>query len=131
MTRRRLKSEQGQTAVEFALVAPIFIVLLLAIVQLGLTFGQYLTLTDATRAGARRAAVNRVTSGTPADAAQAVRRAASDLDQSQLVVDVTSTNWTQPGSDVTVTATYPFKIDILGWVVKEGRLSSSQTERLE
>jgi Flp pilus assembly protein TadG len=131
MTHRNLKSEQGQTAVEFALVAPIFIALLLAVVQLGLAFGHYMTLTDATRVGARRAAVNRLILNAPADAAQAVRRAASDLDQSQLVVDVTSTDWTRPGSDVTVTATYPFKIDILGWVVKQGRISSSQTERLE
>ena len=36
-----------------------------------------------------------------------------------------------PGADVTVSATYPYSIDILGWVVKAGNLTSSTHERLE
>jgi hypothetical protein len=35
------------------------------------------------------------------------------------------------GADVTVTATYPYKISLLGLVVKTGRLSSTTTERVE
>jgi Flp pilus assembly protein TadG len=126
-----LRSQQGQTAVEFALCAPILVVLLLAVVQIGIAFGHYLTLTDATRAGARRATVDRLIAGPAADAEQAVRSAASDLDQVKLKVNVTSSDWTKPGSDVTVTATYPFEIDLFGWVVKSGDLTSTQTERLE
>jgi Flp pilus assembly protein TadG len=131
--RRRIDitEDRGQTAVEFALVAPIVVVLLLAVVQLGIVFTHYLTLTDATRAGARRATVNRLITNASGDAEQAVRAAASDLDQSKLKVTVTSTDWARPGSDVKVNASYPFEIDILGWVVKSGNLTSTQTERLE
>jgi Flp pilus assembly protein TadG len=129
--RIHIRSDRGQTAVEFALVAPILIVLLLAVLQLGIAFNHYLTLTDAARAGARRAAVDRLAGNGPADGAAAVRRAATDLDAAKLGVTVTSTDWTRPGSDVTVTATYPFEVSILGMVVRSGNLSSTQTERLE
>ena len=42
---------------EFALVLPILLFLLLAIVQFGVVFNNYVTLTDAVRAGARKGAV--------------------------------------------------------------------------
>ena len=35
------------------------------------------------------------------------------------------------GGDVTVKATYPYSIDLLGIVVKSGRLTSETTERVE
>jgi hypothetical protein len=35
------------------------------------------------------------------------------------------------GGDVTVTATYPYSINLLGFVVKSGRLTSQTTERVE
>ncbi len=122
---------------ELALVLPIFAVLLLAIVQFGIVFNNYLTLTDATRAGARRAAVSRFIGDNGASAVQAVKTAASGLDQSTLVPNVTSTDgngatdWTTPGDVVTVTATYPYTINILGFSVQSGSLTSTTKERLE
>jgi Flp pilus assembly protein TadG len=114
---------------EFAIVLPIFCLLVFAAIQLGVTFNNYLALTDAARAGARKAAVSRQ-SGNPSSAAvAAVQSAAADLKQSKLAVAVSST-W-QPGANVTVTATYPYAIDILGVVVKSGNLTSTVTERVE
>ena len=63
--RRNIREEHGQTAVEFALVSPILVVLLLAIIQFGITFNNYVTLTDAARAGARKAIVQRLTGDAP------------------------------------------------------------------
>lgn len=122
---------------ELALVLPIFIVLLLAIVQFGIAFNNYLTLTDATRAGARKAAVSRFIGDNGASAVQAVRTSASGLDQTNLKPVVTSTStsgatdWSTPGDVVTVTATYPYTIDIFGFSVKSGSLTSTTKERLE
>ena len=127
----KLRDEHGQAAAEMALVLPILAGLMLAIAQFGIVFNQYLTLTDATRAGARKAAVARFAGDDGAAAAALVKTAAGDLDTSKLTVSVTSTNWKVPGSDVIVTAQYPYSIDILGWVVKSGNLTSTQTERLE
>jgi Flp pilus assembly protein TadG len=54
-------SESGQTFVEFALVMPFLVFLVLAIVQFGRGFHDYITITDAARVGAREAAVHRTT----------------------------------------------------------------------
>jgi Flp pilus assembly protein TadG len=133
MTHRRrsdIRSEEGQTAVEFALVAPLLIVMLLGILQIGITFNHYLTVTDAARAGARRAIVARVQGLTPADVEASVRAAATGLDSTQLKVKVDDPTW-KAGSNVTVTVTYPYSIDILGVVVASGDLTSTMTDLLE
>jgi Flp pilus assembly protein TadG len=114
-----------------ALVLPILAAILLAIAQFGVLFNNYITLTDATRTGARKAAVSRFSGDQGTAAVTAVRSAASNLTPSKLDVSVTSPNWDVPGSDVIVTATYPYAISILGWVVQSGSLTSTTKERLE
>jgi Flp pilus assembly protein TadG len=123
------RNERGQTMTEFAIVLPILALLLFGVIQFGITFNNYITLTDAVRAGARKGAVGRHLSNPQASVTTAVRNAATDLKSSDLQITVNST-WAQ-GSDVTVTATYPYSINLLGVVVKSGRLSSSTTERVE
>ena len=66
-----------------------------------------------------------------------VIQAAANLKISNLDVTVTpydpskgTQSWAQ-GGDVTVTATYPYSISLLGLVVKSGRMSSTTTERVE
>jgi Flp pilus assembly protein TadG len=127
----RLRKEDGQSIVEFAFVLPILLALVLGIVQFGIVFNNYVTITDATRVGARKAAVSRFLGDNGAAASTATYSSAAGLDPVKLVVTVTSTSWTTPGADVSVTATYPYSINILGWVVKAGNLSSTTHERLE
>jgi Flp pilus assembly protein TadG len=129
--RRKIdfKSEHGQSITEFALALPILALLLFAVIQFGIAFNNYITLTDATRAGARKAAVGRQSASPVSDCQAAIRGSAKDLTQSSLIPSCNST-W-QPGADVTVTATYPYKISLFGLVVKTGRLSSTTTERVE
>jgi Flp pilus assembly protein TadG len=124
-----LRSQQGQSLTEFALALPILALLLFAVIQFGIVFNNYVTLTDATRAGARKAAVGRQLANPQNATITAVRNSATDLNQGDLSVSVTST-W-QPGADVAVTATYPYAISLLGLVVKSGRLSTTTTERVE
>ena len=131
MHRSWLRREDGQAAAELALVLPILCALLLGIAQFGIAFNNYVTLTDATRTGARKAAVARFTGDQGAAAKSAVINAAAGLDTSQLNVTVADPDWTTPGTTVTVTATYPYSIDILGWTVKSGNLTSTTQERLE
>jgi len=80
-SRDRAVHEHGQAMVEFVIVLPILCVLLFGIVQFGITFSHYLTLTDSVRAGARRAAVSREASDPVAAAVSQVRSSASDLKQ--------------------------------------------------
>jgi Flp pilus assembly protein TadG len=126
-----LRNESGQGVVEFAFVLPLLLAVVLGICQFGIAFNNYLTLTDATRVGARKAAVSRFLGDNGAAGIAAARSAAAGLDPARLVVTATSTNWATPGSDVTVTGSYPYSINILGWVVKAGSLTSTTHERLE
>ena len=53
----RRRSERGQSLVEFALVLMPLFVILLAIIQFGFIFNAYVTITNATREGARNGTV--------------------------------------------------------------------------
>jgi Flp pilus assembly pilin Flp len=124
--------ERGQTMVEFTLVLPVLLVVLFGIIQFGITFSNYVALTDAVRAGARTAAVSRSSTDPVGDTQARVKGASGDLDPSKVKVPppVTPSGWVH-GEDVTVSATYPWSISLLGIVVASGDLSSSTTERIE
>ncbi len=115
--------------VEFALVLPVLALVLFGIIQFGITFKNSLELTDAVRAGARQAAVSRDLPNPEAEAENRVRSAAASLNQPDLTVSVSS-SWVQ-GEDVSVTASYPYEISLIGLVVSSGQLSSTTTERVE
>jgi Flp pilus assembly protein TadG len=130
MTNRiSLKNQQGQSMTEFALVLPILVILLFGVIQFGIVFNNYIAVTDAARAGARKGAVGRHLQNPEAAVVQSVRNSAPGLRQSDLNVSVTS-SW-QQGEEVTVTGSYPYSISLLGLVVKSGQLTSTTKERVE
>jgi Flp pilus assembly protein TadG len=129
--RDRKRGQRGQTMVEFAIVLPIFLLLLLGIAQGGIAFNNYIQLTDATRAGARYGAPL-ACSGTcdrSALVTDKVKASAANLDANQVGVTITS-SW-QSGTDLQVCASYPFSINLIGLVVQNGNLNSCTTERVE
>jgi Flp pilus assembly protein TadG len=126
---RNIHDEKGQTMVEFTLVLPVLLVVLFGIIQFGLTFKNYVALTDAVRAGARTAAVSRLSGTRVNDTVNRVKGASGDLQVAKVKVTVTST-WAH-GEDVVVKATYPYSISLLGVVLASGDLSSTTTERVE
>jgi Flp pilus assembly protein TadG len=130
-TKTRMKNERGQTMTEFALVLPILVVLLFGIIQFGIAFNNYVTLTDAIRAGARKAAVSRNASDPAGACKAAVLAAADNLDKTDLQKNLTCSSTWAPGSDVTVSADYKYDISLLGWVVWSGRMKSEMKERVE
>jgi Flp pilus assembly protein TadG len=138
MTPHRIRrGQEGQAMVEFALVIPLLLLLIFGIIQFGILFNNYLTLTDAVRVGARQAAVSRTLATPVATTTDRVKGAAAGLDKSKLEISVDAYNpadgsatWAQ-GGDVTVTAKYPFHINLFGFVVMSGKLTSKTTERLE
>jgi len=128
----RFRDQQGQTMTEFALVLPLLVLLLFAIIQCGIAFNNYLTVTDAARAAARTGAVSMYGGGSPSSAATAAARAsAENLDQSKFQVTVAASPRWEKGADVIVTTSYPYEISLLGLVVKSGNVSSTTRERIE
>jgi Flp pilus assembly protein TadG len=124
-------NERGQTLVEFAALLPVLCLLLFGIIQFGVTFHDYITVTDASRVGARKAAVSRLGGDMGASAEAAALEAATSLDDDLVSASCDSDDWDTPGSDVSCTVTYPYSIDVLGLVVADGTLTSVTTERLE
>ena len=60
--RRRIRSEEGtrergQATAEFAIVLPFLLLLVIGLIEFGMTFNAWLNLSDVASAGARRAAV--------------------------------------------------------------------------
>jgi Flp pilus assembly protein TadG len=102
------KREDGQSLVEFALVVPIFLLVLFAIVDFGMAFHAWITVTNSAREGARLASVH-----APAAAVeQRVRDTATSLDDANLHVTVTNADdqGGQPGESVVVDVTYDYSL---------------------
>ena len=118
---------------EFVIVLPLLVLVLFGIIQFGIVFNNYVALTDAARAAARKGAVSRNDPSGPAAACQNEGYAAAgDLVRARgLNIVCSSTNGWQPGSDVQVTATYPYKVTLFGLPVWSGNLSTVMKERVE
>jgi Flp pilus assembly protein TadG len=132
-----VRRQDGQAMVEFALVIPVLLLLVMGIIQFGILFSHYVTLTDAVRAGARQAAVSRTLPDPVVATENRLKQSAAGLEASDLVITVTpldptdgSATWAQ-GGDVTVKATYPYALNLFGVVVMSGRIESETTERVE
>lgn len=117
--------------VEFVLVLPVLMVILFGIIQFGLTFNNYVALTDAVRAGARTAAVSAQSPNPVGTTTTRVKTASGDLNSAKVGVTVSAPSGWVHGNDVVVTGTYPYSISLFGVVVASGNLSSKTTERIE
>jgi Flp pilus assembly protein TadG len=131
--KKTIENERGQTMTEFALILPILLVLLFGIMQFGVIFNNYVTLTDAARAASRKGAVSRNLSASAAKAACEDTGHQAGLNLNNWGTDFVltcSSSWAI-GSDVTVTATYPYQVSLLGLVVANGQLNTTMKERVE
>src|SRR6266516_4841154 len=95
--RRPFRSQRGQSMVEFAIIVPLLLDVLLGIVQFGVVYNNWVSLTDGARAGARKAAVSRTDANRNADVIAAVKASAADLG-STLSVDNPTSTW-KPGDN--------------------------------
>ena len=124
MNRRRY--ERGQATVEAALVLPLVVLLLLAVVQVGLLVRAEVLVTHAAREAARSAAVD----SDPQAAARAAA-VATTLDPHRMTVRVEGRNG--PGSRVRVEITYdaPTDVPLVGGLIGDVTLHASATMRVE
>lgn len=129
MNRARWRAENGASAVEFALVLPILLILLFGIITGGMLYNQQLSVTQAAREGARFAATYPY-EGNEGDWELAVRQRTEDVfdanhpDQEITVVE--------PNSDgmLAVRVERPGRLEIIfnAW---EPTLSAESTARHE
>jgi Flp pilus assembly protein TadG len=107
--KRRHKRERGQNLVEFALVLPIFLVIVFGIIDFGMGLKSWIQVTNAAREGARYAAVTCATADADIDlvkdravASSADLVAAGDVDVTNCPGDSTES--------VTVTVEYDYSL---------------------
>ncbi|MBB1024485.1 MULTISPECIES: TadE/TadG family type IV pilus assembly protein [unclassified Dietzia] len=106
----RTSSDRGAAALEFALVVPVLLALVLGIIEFGRAYNIQTTLSNAARDGVRVMALeNSVTA-----ARTATRNSANTLDLTRATISVTPTSCaataTTPPGTATVTITYPLEL---------------------
>jgi Flp pilus assembly protein TadG len=121
--RRRGHGEAGQALLEFAVVVPIFLILIFGIVDFGMGFKAYIAVTNATREGARFGAVGWPAGAYPSDCNSSgdddltvVARTCSSLAANVSSVENVSVTYEernavtgiQTGDSVVVTMTYRY-----------------------
>lgn len=127
----KVKKNKGQTLVETAFVLPIILLVLMGIVEFGRIFNTYLVLTNASREGARVAAVG----GADSDVINSVMNVTQSLNQAEITItiDPLETERTR-GLPVAVTANY--NLDLICPIINvllpnPFPLASSTTMRIE
>jgi Flp pilus assembly protein TadG len=130
LTKWRLgpRVERGSAAVEFALVLPLVLIVVLGLVQVGLVVRDRLLIEAAARAGARSAALQ----ADDGEARAAALAAAPGLDAALVTVDVVRVG--ARGDPVTVAITYvdPVRVPLVGWLVGNGvTMRTSAADRQE
>jgi len=135
ITRRTGEGEGGQSLVEFTLVLPIFLLVLFAIIDFGMAFNAWITVTNSAREGARVGSVR----APSVDIEQRVRDTAGSLGD-DLTVIVTNAEG-DPGESVVVDVSYAYSLitplaDIMGMISGGSigdtlNLSSTADMRLE
>lgn len=127
-----LRSEEGQSFVEFALVLPFLVFLILGIVQFGRAWHNYISITDAARVGAREGAVHRLT---------ACSSATTKINSLGVIPAGSAVSCSTPGGLITgqplnISITYSFSIGLPGFfgvpaLNQTFTLVSTAQERLE
>lgn len=102
--RKNKDGEKGQSLVEFVLVVPVFLLLVFAIVDFGVGFHAWISVTNGSREGARLGSVG----ASAIQVEDVVRAKTANLDQDLLTVTVTNAEGA-PGEPVTVEVEYEFE----------------------
>jgi Flp pilus assembly protein TadG len=117
-----MKSEKGQSLVEFALILPIFLLLLFAILDFGRIYFAYLTIDHAGREAARAASIGST------DIEEVAVSNASSINLTEDQVTFTTLD-----GEATITITYPidFLTPVIGNIIGSFDLTNTTVMRLE
>jgi Flp pilus assembly protein TadG len=114
LARRFRKNSRGQALVEFALVMPLLLILIISVFEFGRAWNLHQTITDAAREGARTAVVaNSSVTAASVDSAIGNRIAASGFDPANATVTLPNGFHTGTGQITSVRIEYPFRFTFL------------------
>ncbi len=140
-----MKDRRGIAALEFALIAPVLLLMIVGMATFGIAMNNYLTLTDAVRAGSRTLASSRASATPFSGATNAIYLAAPTLTSASITITMTvngspctgdsacaTTLAASAGSASSVSASYPCNLSVMGFnFAPTCTLTSATTERVE
>ena len=140
-----LADREGAAAVEFGLIAPFLILILLGIMEFGLVLNNYLELTDAARAGARQLAISRTSTTPYTNATTALYASTPNMTTSSITITMSVNGSTcasdsacatalstAQGDPAELTASYPCSLNIMSVnFAPSCTLSAQTTEQVE
>jgi Flp pilus assembly protein TadG len=130
--RQRLLAERGLATVEFALIAPVLLLMLLGIIQIGLYMFKVDDIRDATRDGARVLTLSRNDPNAEKTVDNAIIASlGGEVDTSKLTIKPNTPAPWAPGSTVTLTVTYPESLSLMGINITGGPITSTATVTIE
>lgn len=100
-----IKNHKGQALVEFALMLPVLLLLVVGVMEFGLIINQYIVMAEAAREGARSAAVG----SSNATIISVATTAANQVETGQLTVTISPSDTRIRGDSVTVTVGRPMQ----------------------
>lgn len=118
----RSANDRGAAMVEFAIIAPLLLLLVFGIIEFGRAYNAQNTLTHAAREGAREYAITQ-------DAAAgelAAKNAATSLNKSLITATLSACT---PGQPASVTLEYPFQLQIAFFPVSNFTMQSEGVMR--
>lgn len=116
--RRRGIRERGQAAVEFALILPFLLVMLVGIIEFGRAWNEHMVITDAAREAARKGAIYDE-SVTAADIETVAKDAMAAAGINPNTATITLNNWDgDANTKLTVSIDLPYTFTFFGPLVK-------------
>ena len=115
-------SERGAAMVEFAIIAPLLLLLVFGIIEFGRAYNAQNSLTHAAREGAREYAITQ----DPVAGEATAKAAATSLNSSLITATLSACD---PGQPATVTLEYPFRLQIAFFPVNTFTMQSQGVMR--
>lgn len=109
VTIKNLKNQDGQALVEFAIVLPILMLLIMGIFQFGMMLNTYITIGNAAREGTRAG----ILGSSDAEIQGLIISASPSLEPQNLIVSITPNEINRiSGEYLTVKVTYNYKLTV-------------------
>ena len=109
VTIKNLKNQRGQALVEFTIVLPILMLLIMGIFQFGMMLNAYITIGNAAREGARAGIIG----STDAEIRNLIISTSPSLEPENLTVSITPSETNRiSGGTLAVNVTYNYKLTV-------------------
>ncbi len=126
MGMESLRNKKGQSLVEFAILLPILLLLLMGILEFGIMLNSYLTIHNAAREGARLGIV----AGSDIDIKELIINSSPNLEPGRLVVNITPLEASRKSGDtlkVEIIYNYQVTLPIISNIVNRVVVLKAQT----